>query len=77
MRPSGGDAVCEQLVNTQIIEPTSKQDAARVLAEAGVRAMSNRTVKWRLPGYPQQPWRDRLSGVRNPRRARILRPGTL
>ena len=32
----GKDAVFEQLVTARIIEPTSKQDAARVLAEAGV-----------------------------------------
>jgi hypothetical protein len=35
---SGRDALFEQLVTARIIEPTSKQDAARVLAEAGVRA---------------------------------------
>jgi hypothetical protein len=43
--------VFEQLVTARIIEPTSKQDAARVLAEAGVRALSYRTVKRRLPIY--------------------------
>jgi hypothetical protein len=32
---SGRDAVFEQLVTARIIEPTSKQDAARVLAAAG------------------------------------------
>jgi Transposase DDE domain len=58
---SGGDAVFEQLVTARIIEPTSKQDAARVLAEAGVRALSYRTVKRRLPRYARQEWRDRLS----------------
>jgi hypothetical protein len=57
------DAVFEQLVTARIIEPTSKQDAARVLAEAVVRAMSYRTVKRRLPGYAKQEWRDRLSGI--------------
>jgi hypothetical protein len=56
-----GGAVFEQLVTARIIEPTSKQDAARVLAEAGVRALSYRTVKRRLPGYARQEWRDRLS----------------
>jgi hypothetical protein len=60
---SGGDAVFEQLVTARIIEPTSKQDAARVLAEAGVRAPSYRTVKRRLPRYARQEWRDRLSGA--------------
>jgi hypothetical protein len=59
----GKDVVFEQLVTARIIEPTSKQDAARVLAEAGVRALSYRTVKRRLPGYAKQEWRDRLSGA--------------
>ena len=34
-----------------------------MLAEAGVRALSYRTVKRRLPGYAKQEWRDRLSGI--------------
>jgi hypothetical protein len=34
-RPSGRDALFEQLVTARIIEPTSKQDVARVLAEPG------------------------------------------
>ena len=34
-----------------------------MLAEAGVRALSYRTVKRRLPGYAKQEWRDRLSGA--------------
>ena len=34
-RACGKDVVFEQLVTARIIEPTSKQDAARVLAEAG------------------------------------------
>ena len=59
----GKDAVFEQLVTARIIEPTSKQDAARVLAEAGLRALSYRTVKRRLPRYAEQVWRDRLSGA--------------
>jgi Transposase DDE domain len=59
----GQDVVFEQLVTARIIEPTSKQDAARVLAEAGVRALSYRTVKRRLPGYATPEWRNRLSGA--------------
>jgi hypothetical protein len=62
-KATGRDAVFEQLVTARIIEPTSKQDASRVLAEAGVRALSYRTVKRRLPGYATPQWRDRLSGV--------------
>ena len=53
----------EQLVTARIIEPTSKQDASRVLAEAGVRALSYRTVKRRLPSYAKPEWRNRLSGA--------------
>jgi hypothetical protein len=59
----GRDVVFEQLVMARIIEPTSKQDASRVLAEAGVRALSYRTVKRRLPGYAKPEWRNRLSGA--------------
>jgi Transposase DDE domain len=59
----GNDMVFEQLVTARIIEPTSKQDASRVLAEAGVRALSYRTVKRRLPGYAKPEWRNRLSGA--------------
>ena len=62
---SGGDAVFEQLVTARIIEPTSKQDAARVLAEAGVRALSYRTVKRRFRGMP-----GRSGGTGCPGRAR-------
>ena len=39
-KASGGDLVFEHLVTARIIEPSSKQDAARVLAEAGVGSMS-------------------------------------
>ena len=53
----------EQLVTARIIEPTSKQDASRVLAEAGMRALSYRTVKRRLPVFARPEWRDRLSGA--------------
>lgn len=62
-KAAGGDVVFEQLVTARIIEPTSKQDAARVLAEAGVRPLSYRTVKRRLPLYAQAQWRRRLSGA--------------
>ena len=60
---AGRDQVFEQLVTARIIEPTSKEDAARVLVEAGVRPLSYRTVKRRLPSYATQQWRDRLSGA--------------
>jgi len=47
---AGADEVFEQLVTARIIEPTSKQDAARVLEEAGVAPVSYPTLKRRLPG---------------------------
>jgi hypothetical protein len=62
-KATGREVVFEQLVTARIIEPTSNQDAARVLAEAWVRALSYRTVKRRLPRYAEQVWRDRLSGA--------------
>ena len=62
-RACGRDAVFEQLMTARIIEPTSKQDASRVLAVAGVRALAYRTAKRRLPGYAKPEWGNRLSGA--------------
>lgn len=62
-RAAGGDAVFEQLVTARIVEPTSKQDASRVLSEAGIRAASYRTVKRRLPVYATETWRNGLSAA--------------
>ena len=60
---SGGDRVFEELVTARIIEPASKKDAGRVLEEAGLRPVSYRTVKRRLPGYATAQFRGRLSGA--------------
>lgn len=60
---TGGDQVFEQLVTARIIEPTSKQDASRVLEEAGVRPVSYPTLKRRLPGYAAIEFRRALSGA--------------
>jgi len=60
---TGRDVVFEQLVTARIIEPTSKKDAARVLAEAGWPAVSYATLKRRLPRYATQEFRDGLSGA--------------
>ena len=60
-KASGGDLVFEHLVTARIIEPSSKQDAARVLTEAGIRPLSYRTVKRRLPVYAEPSFRHRLS----------------
>jgi hypothetical protein len=50
------DEVFRQLVLARIIEPTSKQDSLRVLAEAGVEAVSYATVKRRLQSYADDAW---------------------
>ena len=58
-KATGRDAVFEQLVTARIIEPTSKQDAARVLAEAGLGLVvsDGETKAARLCDTE---WRDRL-----------------
>jgi len=61
------DEVFRQLVLARIIEPTSKQDSLRVLAEVGVDAVSYATLKRRLRTYADDAWR------RPPRRRRARR----
>lgn len=58
---TGRDEVFRDLVLARIIEPTSKQDSLRVLAEAGVEAPAYRTLTRRLPEYAKDAWRDRLA----------------
>ena len=58
-----GDEVFRQLVLARIIEPTSKEDSLRVLAETGVRPASYRTVKRRLLAYAEGTWRQRLAAA--------------
>jgi hypothetical protein len=60
---AGGDEVFRQLVLARIVEPTSKEDSIRVLAEAGINPTSYRTIKRRLPGYAEAPWRERLAAA--------------
>ena len=60
---AGGDEVFAQLVLARIMEPTSKLDSARVLAEAGVPAASYPTLKRHLPRYADPAWRQRLSAA--------------
>lgn len=62
-KATDGDVVFEQLVTARIIEPSSKQDAARVLDEAGMGSASYPTVKRRLPVYADPKFRRRLSGA--------------
>jgi hypothetical protein len=55
------DEVFAQLVLARIIEPTSKADSLRVLAEAGIDTVSYATVKRRLHSYADDAWRRRLA----------------
>jgi hypothetical protein len=57
---AGGDEVFRHLVLARIIEPSSKLDSLRVLDEAGVTPASYRTLKWRVPAYAEEQWRQRL-----------------
>jgi Transposase DDE domain len=58
---AGGDEVFRNLVLARIIEPVSKLDSLRVLDEAGLPAVSCRTVTRRLPAYAEEEWWQRLS----------------
>jgi hypothetical protein len=60
---TGGDALFRQLVLARIIEPTSKQDSLRVLAEVGIEAVPYRTLMRRLRGYADQQWRGKLAAA--------------
>ncbi|MBG0817875.1 IS1634 family transposase [Planomonospora sp. ID82291] len=60
---SGGDEVFRHLVLARIIEPTSKLDSLRVLAEAGITPVSYRTLTRRLPLYCVQDFRERLAAA--------------
>jgi hypothetical protein len=57
------DEVFRQLVLARIIEPTSKADSLRVLAEVGVDAVSYATLKRRLQGYADYGWRRGLAAA--------------
>jgi transposase len=60
---TGGDEVFKQLVLARIIEPTSKLDSARVLAEAGMASASYATLKRRLPVYATARFRAALASA--------------
>jgi Transposase DDE domain len=60
---AGGDEVFAQLVCARIIEPTSKQDSLRVLAETGVGAASYPTLNRRLPVFAKPAFRQALSSA--------------
>lgn len=56
-----GDEVLRGLVAARIIEPTSKVDSLRVLAETGVEPPAYRTLKRRLPVIAKPDVRQALS----------------
>ncbi|MFG1949492.1 IS1634 family transposase [Nonomuraea sp. NPDC048826] len=58
-----GDEVFRQLVLARVIEPTSKRDSLRVLAEAGIGAASYATVKRHLPTFAKPQWRQALAAA--------------
>lgn len=60
-RATGGDELFKQLVLGRLIEPVSKLDTLRVLAEVGVDTVSYRTVTRRLKDYAKSGWRNRLA----------------
>ena len=60
---AGGDDVFRQLVCARIIEPTSKADSLRVLAETGVAAASYPTLNRRLPAFAKPAFRQALSAA--------------
>jgi hypothetical protein len=62
-RAAGGDEVFRQLVLARIIEPTSKQDSLRVLAEVGVDTVSYPTLNRHLRGYAAEGFRGKLAAA--------------
>ena len=60
---TGGDEVLRDLVLARIIEPTSKVDSLRVLAETGVEPVDYRTVTRRLPVIAKPAVRQALSAA--------------
>jgi hypothetical protein len=62
-KATGGDEVFCQLVCARIIEPTSKADSLRVLAETGVAAASYPTLNRRLPVFAKPTFRQALSSA--------------
>lgn len=57
-----GDAVFRDLVIARIVEPTSKADAARVLADLGVKTLSYRTIQRHLAKANTDNYRDVIAG---------------
>jgi len=55
------DAVFRDLVIARIVEPTSKLDSARVLADLGVKAVSYRSVQRHLVKTVDDKYRDKIA----------------
>lgn len=62
-KAADGDEVFAQLVLARIIEPTSKSDSLRVIAEAGMTPPSYPTLNRRLPKYAKATFRQVLSAT--------------
>lgn len=60
---AGGDEVFRHLVLARLIEPTSKLDSLRVLAEAGTATVSYPTIMRRLRLYSAEGWREQLAAA--------------
>jgi len=60
---TGGDEMFRDLVLARIIEPTSKADSLRVLAETGLEPVDYRTVTRRLPMIAKPSVRQALSAA--------------
>jgi hypothetical protein len=58
-----GDAVFRDLVIARLVEPTSKLDAARVLADLGVDTLSYRTIQRRLAKVNTGNYRDAIAAT--------------
>ena len=56
------DAVFRDLVIARIVEPTSKVDAARALADLGVKTLSYRTIQRHLAKVNTDNYRDVIAG---------------
>ena len=56
------DAVFRDLVIARIVEPTSKADAARVLADLGAETMSDKTIQRHLQLINTGGYRDAIAG---------------
>jgi hypothetical protein len=57
------DAVFRDLVIARVVEPTSKADAARVLADLGVEAVSYRTIQRHLAKVITGDYRDQVAAT--------------